>query len=51
MELLGQIDQNRAGFEDANRFGATPVQKSRDLRVRINRDEAATELIAVSYFD
>ena len=40
-ELLGEIDEDRAGFEHADRLGAAAVDQRRDLRIGIDRDEAA----------
>ena len=47
-ELLGQMHQDRAGLEDPDRLRAAAVEQRRDLRVRIDLDEAAAELLAVA---
>ena len=50
-ELLGEIEQDRAGFEHADRLRAAAVDHGRDLRIGIDRDEAAAELIALADLD
>ena len=50
-ELLRQIEQDRAGFEHADRLRSAAVQQRRDLRVRVDRHEAAAELIALADVD
>jgi hypothetical protein len=50
-ELLGQVHQDRAGLEDPDRLGTAAVHQRRDLGVRVHRDEAAAELIAVADLD
>ena len=47
-ELLGEIQQDRAGFEDPHRLRAATIQQRRDLGVGVYRDKAAAELIAVA---
>jgi hypothetical protein len=46
-KLLREIHQDRARLEDTDRLGAAAIQQRRDLRIRIDRDEAAAELLAV----
>ena len=46
-ELLGQVQQDRAGFEHPHRRRAAMVHQHRDLGIRVGRDEAAAELVAV----
>ncbi len=46
-EFLGEVDEDRTRLEDADRRGAAPVEKSGDLGVRIDGDEAASELAAL----
>ena len=50
-ELFGQMHQNRAGLEDADRRRATAIHQRGDLRVGVGGDEAAAELIAVADLD
>jgi hypothetical protein len=45
-ELLGQVQQDRAGLEHADRLRPAAVDQRRDLGVRVGRDEAAAELLA-----
>jgi hypothetical protein len=46
-ELLGQVQQDRTGFEDAHRRRPAAVEQRRNLRVRVDGDEATGELGAV----
>src|ERR1700757_2979323 len=46
-----RYDGTRAGFEYADRFRSAAVQQRRDLRVRVDRHEAAAELIALPDVD
>jgi hypothetical protein len=46
-ELFGQVEQDRTGFEHAHRLVAAAVHQRRDLRVRVDLDEAARELRAL----
>ena len=46
-ELLGEMDQDRAGLEHADRLRSAAIHQRGDLRVRIDRDEAAAELLAL----
>jgi len=46
--LLRQIDEDRARFEHAHRLGLGTVEQSRDLRIRIDGDKAAAELVALA---
>ena len=50
-KLLREIQQDRAGFKYADWLRAAAVQQRRDLRVRIDRHEAAAELIALADVD
>ncbi len=50
-ELLGQVDEDRAGLEDAHGGRSRAVHERRNLGVRIDRDEAATELLALVDLD
>ena len=50
-ELLGEIEQDRAGLEHADRRRAAAVHQRGDLRVRVHADEAAAELVAVADAD
>ena len=50
-ELLGQVDEDRARFEDAGGGLRAVVDERGDLGVRIRRDEAARELVAVADVD
>ena len=50
-ELLGEIDEDRARFEDAHRLGFATVEQSRDLGIRIDGDKAAAELVALADLD
>src|SRR5690349_11051278 len=45
------MDEDCAGLEDSDRFGSAPVEKGRDLGIRICRDEAAAELVAIADAD
>ena len=50
-EFLGQVQQHRAGLEDPGwRIGAV-VHQRRDLGVRVYRNKAAAELVAVADAD
>src|SRR5207245_11795569 len=46
-ELFREIDQDGGGLEDADRLLAAAVHQRRNLRVRIDLDKAAAELVAV----
>ncbi len=46
-EFLGEIHQDGAGLEHADRLRAAAIDESRDLGVGIDGDEAAAELVAV----
>ena len=50
-ELLGQVQQDRAGLEHTDRLRAAAVQQCRNLRVRVHRDEATAELLAFADAD
>src|SRR5271156_972302 len=50
-ELLGQVHQDRSRFENADRLWAAAVDKRRDLGIRVDRDKAAAELVAVTDLD
>ena len=50
-KLLGQVNEDRAGLEDADRFGPGPVDERWDLRVWIDRHKARAELIALADVD
>ena len=50
-ELLGQIQQDRAGLEHPDRLRAAAVHQRRDLGVRVDRHEAAAELVALADLD
>ena len=50
-ELLGQVHQDRAGLEDPDRLRAAAIDKRRDLGIRIDRDKAAAELVALADLD
>src|SRR5205814_4210370 len=50
-ELLRKVEQDRARFENAHRLRTTAVEQRRDLRVGVDIDEAAAELIAVPNAD
>src|ERR1700753_922088 len=41
------MQQDRTGFENPERFWAAAIDQRRDLGVRIDVDEAGTELLAV----
>src|SRR5207237_5594534 len=45
------MEEDRAGFEDANRFGSAAVDKGGDLAVGIHLHKAAPELVAIAYAD
>ena len=47
-ELLGEVHEDRAGLEDADRLRAAAVDHRRDLGIRVDRDEAAAELVALA---
>src|SRR5208283_239334 len=47
-ELLGEIEQDRAGLEDADRLRTAAVHHSRYLGVGIDRNETASELLALA---
>ncbi|CAM4851251.1 unnamed protein product [Rotaria magnacalcarata] len=46
-----QVDQDRAGLEHTNRLGAAVVHQRGDLRVRVDCDKTAAELVAVADLD
>ncbi len=53
-EFLGQIEQDRAGFEQPDRLAAAlrrVIHHRRDLGIRIDRDEAGAELVALADAD
>src|SRR5699024_10850089 len=50
-EFLGQIEQDRAGFENATHWIHAMVSHCRDLRVGIDVDKARTELLAFTDLD
>src|SRR5262249_50692180 len=50
-ELFGEIDEDRAGFEDADWGRAAAVDHRRDFRIRVDLDEAAAELVALADAD
>ena len=50
-ELLGQVHQDGARLEHADRRLAAAIQERGDLRVRVHLDEPAAELIAVVDLD
>ena len=47
-EFFREVHQDRARFEDAQLRLDAGVQQGRDLRVRVDPDEAAAELVAVA---
>ena len=49
--LLREIEQDRAGLEDAGGFGQGMVDQRRNLRVGIDRDEPGAELVALADVD
>jgi hypothetical protein len=51
VELLGQVDQDRAGLEDAGRRRRAPVEERRDLGVGVHGHEAASELLPLADVD
>ena len=51
VELLRQVQQNRPRLEHAKRLRARTVDQRRDLRVRIELDEAGPELLALHDLD
>ncbi len=53
-EFFGEIDHDGGGFEDAQRLPAIlrlMVHQRRDLRIRIDADEARAELVALADID
>ena len=44
-EFLGEVDEDRAGFEDTHRLRAAAIDQRGDLGVWVNVDEAARELL------
>src|SRR6202011_3867900 len=50
-EFLGQVHQDRGGLEYADRRRSAAVDHGRDLRVRVYRDKAAAELVALADAD
>ncbi|MNL60140.1 hypothetical protein D3C87_1839270 [compost metagenome] len=46
-ELFSEVEQDRTRFEYADRLRSGPVHQRRDLRVRIDLDEARAELVAL----
>ncbi|ENN88140.1 hypothetical protein RHSP_39340 [Rhizobium freirei PRF 81] len=50
-ELFGEIGQDRSRFKNADRLGAAAIEQGGDLRIRVNLDEAAAELVAVTDLD
>ena len=50
-ELLGQIHEDRAGFEHPDRLRSAAVVERRNLGVRVDLDEAAGELVALADLD
>src|SRR3546814_13492701 len=50
-ELFGEIYQDRAGFEDADRRRPAAVHERRDLGVGVDLDEAGAELVAFGDID
>ena len=50
-ELLGEIEQDGAGFEEADRLGAAAIHQGRDFGVGIDGDETAAELVAIADAD
>jgi hypothetical protein len=46
-ELFGEVEQDRAGLEDADRLAPAAIHHGRDLGIGIDGDEAAAELVAV----
>ena len=51
VEFLGKVHQDGGGLEDADRLWAAAVDHRRDLRVRVDRDKPAAELIALADAD
>jgi hypothetical protein len=47
-ELLGEVQQDGARFEHADRLGSAAVEQRGDLGIGIDGDEAAAELIALA---
>ena len=50
-EFLGEIEQDRTGFEQARRCVGTVIHQRRDLAVGIDVDKAAAELVAIPDVD
>ena len=50
-ELLGEIDEDCAGFEDPDRLGTAAIEQRRDFGIGIHVDEAAAELVALADVD
>lgn len=50
-ELLGQVHQDRAGFEHAERLRAAAVDQGRNLGVGVDIDEAGGELVTLEDLD
>ncbi len=53
-EFFREIDEDRGGFEDAQGLAAIlrlVVHQRRDLRIRIDADEAGAELVALADID
>src|SRR6185437_709348 len=50
-ELLGQVEQDRAGFEHPYGFRRAAVQERRNLRVRVDGHETAAELLPLTDID
>ena len=46
-ELLRQVQQDRAGFEDPDRLRPAAVEQGRNLGIRVDPDEAGAELVAI----
>src|SRR6185312_16256653 len=47
-ELLGKVEQDRAGFEHADRLLSAAIHERGNLRVRVHGDEAAAELFTLA---
>ena len=50
-ELFSEIDEDRAGFENAHRLLLAAIEQRGDLRIRVDRHEARAELIALTDVD
>src|SRR6185369_17385959 len=50
-ELLGKIKEDRTRFEHSDRLGSAAVNEGGDLRIRVDRNEAASELLAIADSD